>query len=69
MAAVFFENFAVPALQVQIQAVIALYAAGRTDGRVLDSGDGVTHVVPIVEGHAVTPAVRRLELAGRDVTE
>ncbi|ORC87302.1 actin 2 [Trypanosoma theileri] len=69
MAAVLFEHFAVPALQVQIQAVLALYAAGRTDGLVLDSGDGVTHVVPIVEGHAVTPAVRRLELAGREVTE
>merc|ERR1719354_1260331 len=45
-AEIFFETFNVPAFYVSIQAVLSLYAAGRTTGVVLDSGDGVTHAVP-----------------------
>lgn len=69
MAEIMFEKFGVPALNVQIQAVMSLYSCGRTDGIVVDSGDGVTHVVPVFEGYTVPTAVRRLDLAGRDLTE
>jgi actin-related protein len=46
-----FEKFSVPAMYVAIQAVLSLYASGRTTGIVLDSGDGVTQNVPVYEGN------------------
>ena len=64
-----FEVFNVPALYVSVQAVLALYASGRTSGVVLDSGDGVSHTVPIFEGYAIPHAVQRILLSGRDMTE
>lgn len=69
MTKLLFEKFEVPAVYVAIQAVLALYAAGLTTGCVMDSGDGVTHTVPIFEGYCLPHAVLRLDLAGRDLTD
>ena len=68
-AQVLFETFNVPALFTSIQAVLSLYASGRTTGIVLDSGDGVSHAVPVYEGFAMPSSIRRIDVAGRDVTE
>jgi centractin len=68
LAEIFFEIFNIPALFISMQAVLALYASGKTTGVVLDSGDGVTHCVPIYEGFALPHSIRRIDLAGRDVT-
>lgn len=68
-AQIMFETFNIPALYMSIQAVLSLYASGRTTGVVLDSGDGVSHAVPVYEGFAVPNSIRRIDVAGRDVTE
>ena len=65
---IMFEAFHVPSLYLGIQAVLALYASGRTTGLVVDSGEGVTHTVPIYEGFAVPHAIPRVPLAGCDLT-
>uniref|UniRef100_A0A5K3G175 Actin n=1 Tax=Mesocestoides corti TaxID=53468 RepID=A0A5K3G175_MESCO len=62
MTQIMFEAFNVPAMYVAIDAVLSLYASGRSTGIVLDSGDGISHSVPIYEGYALPHAVQRLRL-------
>ena len=69
MAQIMFETFNVPGLYIAIQAVLSLYSAGKFTGIVADSGDGVTHFVPIFDGYSLPHAIVRLDLAGRDLTE
>jgi len=74
-----FETFNVPGLYIGVQAMLALMAAlltkqdqgqqqGPLTGTVIDSGDGVTHVIPVVEGYVIGSCIKHIPLAGRDVT-
>jgi actin-related protein len=68
-AELLFESFGVPAMYLANQAMLSLYARGKTTGCALECGDGMTHAVPVFDGYAITHASQRLELAGSDVTE
>jgi len=79
-AEIFFETFNVPGLYIAVQAVLALCASllTKTDqvtgrnvgvtGTVIDSGDGVTHIIPVFEGYVIGSCIKHIPLAGRDVT-
>ncbi|KAK2111582.1 hypothetical protein P7K49_011328 [Saguinus oedipus] len=54
MTQIMFETFNIPAMYVAIQAVLSLYASGRTTGIVMDSGDGVTHTILTKRGYSFT---------------
>lgn len=71
-----FETYNVPGLYIAVQAVLALVAGwtakGTTQktltGTVVDSGDGVTHVIPVVDGYVIGSCIKHIPLAGRTMT-
>lgn len=64
-----FETYGFPGVQVSLQARLVLYAQGLYSGVVLDSGDGVTHVVPVYDGVTPDGLISKLNVAGRHMTE
>ena len=68
MTQIMFETFNVPSFHVSNQAVLSLYASGRTTGIVLDSGDSISYAVPIYEGFSLPHTIQHLGIAGRDLT-
>lgn len=69
MTSKMFETFEVRNLYIAIQAVMSLYANGRSTGLVVDAGDGVSHTVPVFEGFSIPHAVQKMEIAGRVITD
>ncbi|CAM6129692.1 unnamed protein product [Calypogeia fissa] len=63
-----FEKYNFAGVFIQIQAVLTLYAQGLMTGLVVDSGDGVTHVVPVVDGFSFPHLTKRMNIAGRHIT-
>ncbi|KAJ1812567.1 Arp2/3 complex subunit, actin nucleation center [Coemansia sp. RSA 2598] len=68
MCEVMFERYGFQGVYVAIQAVLTLYAQGLLTGVVIDSGDGVTHIIPVYQGYSLPHLTKRLDVAGRHVT-
>ncbi|KAL7717114.1 actin [Entamoeba marina] len=78
LAEVFFETFNVPGMYIAVQAVLAIVASwsrkggdtgsARLTGTVIDSGDGVTHIVPVADGYVIGSSIKHIPLAGKDIT-
>jgi actin, other eukaryote len=64
-----FEKYNVPGMYLSIQGVLALYASGTMTGCALDCGEGQTSAVPVYEGHALSHAMQKIDLAGWDITD
>jgi actin-related protein 2 len=64
-----FETYGFKGVKVSIQAVLVLYAQGLLTGVVVDSGDGVTHIVPVYDGVCPRNLIARLDVAGRHMTQ
>ncbi|KAK9074973.1 hypothetical protein SSX86_003292 [Deinandra increscens subsp. villosa] len=69
MTEIMFETFGVPAVYVEIAALLSFYANGCTTGIVLDSGGGVSQVVPVYDGYGLRQSILRLDLAGANITD
>eukprot|EP00899_Mesostigma_viride_P019261 jgi/Mesvir1/27336/Mv07152-RA.2 len=63
-----FEKYNFAGVFIQVQAVLTLYAQGLLSGVVLDTGDGVSHVVPVIDGFSFPHLTKRLNVAGRHIT-
>jgi len=81
-AEVMFETFNVQGLHIAIQAVLALYAQWVNEvqiedssatpdltGCVVDSGDGLTHVIPVADSHIISSCIQEIPLAGKHITQ
>ncbi|MFX1390860.1 MAG: zinc ribbon domain-containing protein [Promethearchaeota archaeon] len=69
IARVFFETHRVNSLIMMPTPLLSLFSVGLTTGLVIESGDGLTWIVPIINGTIVQHAVQKLPLAGIDVNQ
>jgi len=63
-----YETYGFDQVNVSIQAMLTLYAQGLFTGVVVDTGDGVSHVVPVYDGFVPQNLIKRLNVAGRHIT-
>jgi len=76
LAEIMFETFNVPGVYIAVQAMLALVAAwdsgkkatNTLTGTVIDSGDGVTHILPLSDGYVIASSIKHIPIAGRDLT-
>ncbi|KAM5205523.1 actin-related protein 3B isoform 4-T8 [Hipposideros larvatus] len=77
LAEIMFESFNVPGLYIAVQAVLALAASWTSrqvgertlTGIVIDSGDGVTHAIPVAEGYVIGSCIKHIPIAGSSLSE
>ena len=76
-AEIMFETFNVSGLHIAVQSVLALAAAMQgaattsenLTGTVVDSGEGSTHEIPVVDGYVIGSSIKTIPFAGKDLTQ
>lgn len=63
------EHFKAKGVYVATSGTLALYSAGKTTGVVCDSGDCVTHTIPVFEGFSMPHAIGKNFIGGRAITD
>ena len=69
MAEIMFEKFKVPGLYIENQALLALSTTGKYNGMIIDSGEGITNCVPIMDSFEISEACISLDVAGVDLND
>jgi actin-related protein 2 len=69
MGEILFEKIGLGYFNIEPQAKMTLYCEGEETGVVLDSGDGVTHVIPVFANYLLHHQIKRLDIAGRHITD
>lgn len=64
-----FELFNIGNLFIANQALLSLYSTGKFSGIVVESGAGVTQIVPIINTHVSTYAINRIDFGGNELSE
>lgn len=64
-----FETFNVPSYYTYASPILAMYASGTTTGCIVESGEGLTTVMPIYNGISIPGATIRDGMSGQDVTD
>ena len=69
IARVFYETHRAKSLIMIPTPILSIFSVGLTTGMVIESGDGITWVCPVINGQIVDQAVQKLTLAGTDVNQ
>ena len=69
MAEIMFETYNVSGLYIENPTTLGLYSAGKFSGIVVDSGEGITQIVPIFDGYSISPGINRFNFAGKNLTK
>lgn len=68
IAKICFESYETHYVLLVNQCLLSLYAFGKTDGLVVDSGEGVTQIGVVYNGHKIDGACEKMNLGGIDVS-
>ena len=69
LARVLFETHRVKSLIMVPTTILSMFSVGLTSGLVVESGDGITWICPIINGQIVDQSVQKLTLGGTDVNQ
>ncbi|UKK00595.2 actin [Theileria orientalis] len=65
---IFFEKFNVDDLNISVSGLLSMYGLGKLTGTIVEIGDGVTQVIPVIEGYSERASINRVDFGGLELT-